>query len=127
MSIVVYDAVTGAVKRLQDGSPKAIERAKQRLAAGEAYLEGEFGDIAGKRVENGALVDIPRTAEDDLRDLRRERDKRLKAYVDTMNPARWETMTEAQREAWRVYRQALLDITDTTENPKTPVWPARPE
>lgn len=127
MSIVVYDTSTGAVKRLQDGSPKSIEIAKKRLKPGEAYVEGEFGDIVRKRVENGALVDIPRTAEDDLRDLRTERDKRLKAYVDTMNPARWEAMTEAQRQAWRAYRQALLDLPETTTDPRHPDWPARPE
>ena len=30
--------------------------------------------------------------------------------VDSMNPMRWETLSENEKQAWRDYRQALLDV-----------------
>jgi len=132
MSLVVYtpdpdDPASGQPKRLHEGSPKSVARARTRMATGEACIEGDYATIIGKRVEGGALVDVVRTSEDDMRDLRAQRDKRLSAHVDTMNPIRWETMTEAQRKAWRDYRQALLNLPETATDPRNPVWPARPE
>lgn len=36
-------------------------------------------------------------------------------------------MSEEEREAWRVYRQALRDLPDQTTDPFHPVWPEAPE
>jgi hypothetical protein len=31
-----------------------------------------------------------------------------------------------QQEAWRVYRQALRDLPNNTEDPRSPTWPSKP-
>jgi hypothetical protein len=36
-------------------------------------------------------------------------------------------MAEEAREAWRTYRQALLDIPEQEGYPFTVAWPVRPE
>lgn len=35
-------------------------------------------------------------------------------------------LTETQRADWREYRQALRDLTETTADPLSPVWPEAP-
>ncbi len=37
------------------------------------------------------------------------------------------TLTPEQREAWRVYRQQLRDLPQDYPDPKTVVWPTKPE
>ncbi len=41
--------------------------------------------------------------------IRAERSMRLSA-CDRFNPMWWDTLTDKQQSAWRIYRQALLDI-----------------
>jgi hypothetical protein len=36
-------------------------------------------------------------------------------------------LTTAQIDAWKVYRQALRDITDQPDYPRTIIWPTLPE
>lgn len=43
------------------------------------------------------------------------------------NALRWAAMTDAQRQAWADYRQALLDITKQAGFPHNVTWPAKPE
>lgn len=57
--------------------------------------------------------------------LRSERDRRLTA-------SDWTQMADAplnnaQREAWREYRTALRDLTETTPDLENPVWPTPPK
>ena len=63
--------------------------------------------------------------------VREERRLRLEE-CDGMNPMRWEGLTEEQKQAWRDYRQALLDITDKpgfpwNGNAEIAPWPKQPE
>ena len=58
--------------------------------------------------------------------VRAKRDSLLKEVVDSVNPMRWEAMTELQKDAWRAYRQALLDIPQQEEFPATITWPTKP-
>ena len=37
-------------------------------------------------------------------------EKAARAKRDTMNPMRWELLTDAHKDVWRAYRQALLDV-----------------
>ncbi len=60
------------------------------------------------------------------REVRAHRDSLLKEVVDTMNPMRWETLTELQKDAWRAYRQALLDVPQQEGFPTNIVWPEAP-
>lgn len=80
---------------------------------------------------SGAEWIDPRTPEDieDEREqalvlLRAERDRRLAASDWTQMPDA--PLAEAAREAWRLYRQALRDLPETTTDPAAPEWPAPP-
>jgi len=55
--------------------------------------------------------------------IRATRDDLLKNNVDVVNPLRWESMSEAQRDALRAYRQALLDVPQQAGFPWDVVWP----
>lgn len=58
---------------------------------------------------------------------RMEREELLRQHVDSINPIRWETMTDAQKTALRNYRQALLDISKQSGFPMSVQWPTKPE
>ena len=57
---------------------------------------------------------------------RQERDQLLRDTVDTMNSLRWESMTAEQQEAWRTYRQALLNVPQQSGFPFSVEWPQQP-
>jgi len=61
------------------------------------------------------------------RDMRKKRDLLLSTTVDTLNAARWASMTDTDKTAWSTYRQALLDIPSQTGFPKEILWPTQPE
>tara|TARA_B100000497_G_C7391958_1_gene249558 strand:+ start:180 stop:554 length:375 start_codon:yes stop_codon:yes gene_type:complete len=71
--------------------------------------------------------------EEDLRNLvekkywksiREERNKRISACDWTQLPN--VPLPGAKKYEWETYRQALRDITQTTEDPRNPVWPIKP-
>lgn len=59
--------------------------------------------------------------------VRASRDSLLLSYIDTMNPIRWETMNEEQKNAWRTYRQELLDVPQQSGFPQNIIWPIKPD
>lgn len=58
--------------------------------------------------------------------IRASRDSLLISYIDTLNPIRWEFMSEEQKDAWRIYRQELLDIPQQPQFPYDVIWPIKP-
>lgn len=62
-------------------------------------------------------------------EVRAERDRRLVQEVDPIagNALRWAALTDAQRQAWAEYRQALLDVPQQAGFPYNVTWPAKPE
>jgi hypothetical protein len=60
-------------------------------------------------------------------EVRRERRRELEATVDRISGIRWEAIPEGQKEAWREYRQALLDITEQEGYPFSVIWPTAPQ
>jgi hypothetical protein len=58
---------------------------------------------------------------------RAERDYRLRCYVDCMNPAWWEMLPQADKDAIQAYRQALLDVPQQLDFPHDINWPQKPE
>ena len=60
------------------------------------------------------------------REARAKRDNLLKETVDSVNPMRWEALTELQKDAWRAYRQALLDVPQQEGFPTNISWPEVP-
>jgi len=91
---------------------------RAHVGEGDAIVLGE--DEAVVRVRNEELV-------------RNARDIKLRKECDKIGASmRWEAMTEGRRDAWRRYRQALLDITDLPGFPwdgdlKKVPWPVKPE
>lgn len=59
--------------------------------------------------------------------VREKRMYLLRTEVDAINPMRWETLTTEQQQAWRDYRQALLDVTEQEGFPWTVEWPEPPK
>ena len=83
------------------------------------------------KLEGGQWV-APTQAELDAdagKRVRIERDARLRLDVDPVatNALRWAAMTDAQRQAWSDYRQALLDIPQQSGFPHNVTWPSKPE
>jgi len=58
------------------------------------------------------------------KELREERNKRISACDWTQLPN--VPLPGAKKYEWETYRQALRDITQTTEDPTNPVWPVQP-
>lgn len=58
--------------------------------------------------------------------VRSERDQRLRAECDCINPMRWETMTDAQKDLARAHRLALLDVPNQPGFPWSVTWPVNP-
>lgn len=59
--------------------------------------------------------------------MREERDRRLLLTVDTMNPMRWDDLSAEQKQAWKDYRVALLDVPEQPGFPYNIDWPVPPE
>lgn len=73
------------------------------------------------------LLDSTQIETDRLtREARARRDTLLKEVVDSVNPMRWEALTDIQKDAWRAYRQALLDVPQQEGFPNNIVWPEAP-
>lgn len=60
-------------------------------------------------------------------EARIQRDSFLQNTVDRLNPLRWELLSEEQKQSWRDYRQALLDVPQQPGFPKEIDWPVAPE
>jgi hypothetical protein len=73
-----------------------------------------------QNVEQEALE----ATKDYWKELRRLRDQKL-AECDWTQIADV-PLTEEQKPAWVTYRQALRDLPANTEDPKNPIWPAKP-
>jgi hypothetical protein len=99
----------------------------------EYWQELLNGQSNGKQItsdENGypILVDPPLPTQEELvNKARAKRDTLLREVVDAMNPMRWEVLTEQQKDAWRAYRQALLDVPQQEGFPSNTVWPEVPD
>ena len=64
-----------------------------------------------------------------LNRIREARMNYLETYVDPINAVRWAAMTAEKQAEWTAYRQALLDIT-VSSDPDFPfkvTWPNKPE
>jgi hypothetical protein len=95
-----------------------------------AYRNGVVQDGLGNWVQAWAVreltaEEIDAAIEDQRNRVRTERNGRLAAEVDSLNPIRWESMTEEMRHAWRDYRQLLLDVPQQAD-PFNIDWPAKP-
>lgn len=87
------------------------------------------GQMTGKKIQadkNGNPQLVGPTDMELATSVRARRDELLRMNVDSMNPMRWASMSEAQQSAWMEYRQALLDVPAQDGFPNV-VWPIKPE
>lgn len=84
-----------------------------------------FAEIQAHYAEQGiTLVDgVPPWWMED--DVRRERNARLAEDCDTINPMRWDAMSDTEKQAQRDYRQALLDVPAQSDLYNV-TWPTKP-
>ena len=74
--------------------------------------------------EQKAQEEAIEASRDYWKELRRLRDQKL-TQCDWTQIADV-PLAEEQKTAWATYRQALRDVPANTEDPKNPVWPAKP-
>lgn len=104
---------------------KSYDRETQKLVSASPYFEDNFVyTIAVEQLTEDELLAINNNK---ALVIRSTRDNLLSQDVDKINAIRWEALTEEKKEEWRVYRQALLDITLQQTFPLEVVWPTKPE
>lgn len=52
---------------------------------------------------------------------------KLDEVASSVSPLMWDAMSEAQRDVWRAYRQALMDVPQQPGFPYDIQWPTKPE
>lgn len=118
-SVIRYKSLDGAVGYLMPNESCGIS-----LSA-----------IASKDCPKGATWEIIAADSDEFvafikaKQVRNERLRRLETEVDAIaiNAIRWASLTDAQRQAWADYRQALLDVPQQEGFPHNVVWPVKPD
>jgi len=99
------------------------------LTATEWERHGCIARLEAGRIVLGDPVEVDYQRNAEI--VRNERYLRLR-QCDKISPMRWNAMTEAQKQAWTTYRQALLDVPQQPGFPwggaldKVP-WPKQPE
>lgn len=91
-------------------------------------LEDGSGEI-GWVYDNGIWIDpttVVLSVQEKEQIARDKRRRLLKKHVDTMNPIRWESMPQIEKDKWTEYRQKLLDITTQENFPNQIIWPELP-
>lgn len=88
----------------------------------EIYIGDPFGDAVELTDEEYDKLVLERA----IKEIRRERDELLRKIVDAMNPMRWEALSAAEQQAYRDYRQALLDVPQQEGFPENIIWPIEP-
>ncbi|WP_321300973.1 tail fiber assembly protein [uncultured Sphaerochaeta sp.] len=89
----------------------------------DVYIGDPFGEAVELNQEEFEILSL----ENAIRTERARRDSLLLAVVDAMNPMRWELLSDVEKQAWRDYRQALLDVPQQPGFPKEIDWPVAPE
>lgn len=131
--LLIYDPQTGQIEQISSPAPKG-DIPKEMIPPGMSAIR-TAQDVSGDThvVRGGRLRPKPNSdleAQEIARawgDLRTKRMARLIREVDAINAVRWSAMTDAERQAWHEYRQALLDLPDNTVDPRNPNWPEKPE
>ena len=102
---------------------KSYDSTTQKLVAVAPYIED--GQVFTIQVEAMTPADIAAVIATEWVVIRIERDALLAACDWTQLPDA--QLTTAQVDAWKVYRQALRDITEQPNYPNTIIWPVIPE
>lgn len=94
------------------------------------YVDGVLQDMSEADIawatEQAAKIASQNLA-NKQRAVRDKRDELLRSNVDSLNPIRWAALTDAQKTAFGVYRQELLDVPQQAGFPNNVTWPTKPE
>ena len=88
----------------------------------DVYVGDPFGEAVELSQEEYETLSL----ENAVKEERAKRDALLQTTIDAMNPMRWESLTDTQKDAWRAYRQALLDVPQQEGFPINITWPEAP-
>lgn len=106
-------------------SAPVITRFQQAIEGSPALEDGVWKQTWAVRDFDEAEQAM--VVENGYAELRAQRDQVLRDVVDPMGSAmRWNALTNDQRDAWGVYRQALLDLPQNTPDPFNVDWPTPP-
>lgn len=121
---IIYEKASGEIVTMGTMPDPTI----YPMADGQEMIIGRLADRKTHRVSADGRVIRKRAAivedaelKEAWRILRNERASLLAASDWTQFPD-----TPVDAEAWREYRQALRDMTETTEDPRNPIWPQPP-
>ena len=89
----------------------------------DVYIGDPFGEAVELSQEKFETFSLENT----IRTERARRDSLLLEVVDAMNPMRWELLSDDEKQSWRDYRQALLDVPQQPGFPKEIDWPVAPD
>jgi hypothetical protein len=117
--MVIAHTDLGAMQDL-DG----VETPDMTVTEAEWEAAGGLARIIGGEIFLGK-TDGERRAEQEA-EVKARRERVLLETVDRVNGLWWEAMANAEKDRWRAYRQALLDIPEQPGYPFTVVWPERP-
>ena len=93
----------------------------EKLVSSDAYIENN--QVYTVTVEAKTEEEIASDIASKTAKVRAERNARLADTVDKINPLRWESMSEVEKENWRTYRKSLLDVPEQIGFPDNVVWP----
>jgi len=82
----------------------------ERILTAEEYADEQFKENDTKAAQ-----------------VRQHRNYLLSTTVDSLNPIRWENLTEEEQNSWRTYRTELLDVPQQEGFPWNVIWPTKPE
>lgn len=92
----------------------------------ENLPNGMINVPACELINLGLTEDVAMTLilEAKMKELRLERDKKLQQSDKTQLPD--SPMSEEIKAQWKIYRQQLRDLPQTTDNPDAVIWPKEP-
>lgn len=109
---------------VQEVTPPSYNYATQNLSS-DAVLQGSSW-VQVWTVTSASSDEIQQRRTGQEASVRAQRDQLLHTNVDTFNAMRWEALDDADKQLWRTYRQALLNVPQQAGFPWNVVWPELP-
>jgi hypothetical protein len=109
---------------VQEVTPPSYNYATQNLSS-DAVLQGSSW-VQVWTVSSASPDEIQQRRTGQEASVRAQRDQLLHTNVDTFNAMRWEALDDADKQLWRTYRQALLNVPQQAGFPWNVVWPELP-
>lgn len=121
---IIYDIDSGEIITMGSAPNPALYPLKEN----ERMIVGRLADRGTERVSADGRVIRKRAAIIEARELSEAWRILRNQRAHLLAASDWTQMPDspADAQAWRAYRQALRDMTNTTEDPRNPIWPQPP-